>query len=283
MNTNSAASTIMLVCRKRPENSAGKEVFFEDLVPQIKATARDAVARFATDGITGVDLLLSTYGPVLSVLSSAWPVYSSEAGPDGKARLLRPEEALNIAREELVQARRRSLVGHQVTFDPVTDFWLIAWELFQAEEFPYDAARQLALAVGGQDPEQLAAAGLLAKKTGTVVLLTPAERRRRILRPVQDGAFDTLPLVDVLHAVMITADIDGFAAAKALMDRLGLIDNQRFLALVQGAVNALPHTKKKGEFIRPEMRTLAALVTAYLPSVHLPEDEPPTTLFDFEN
>lgn len=277
---NSAASTIMLVCRQRPGHPDGHQVFFEDLITDIKAAARDAITRFEASGIGGVDLLLSTYGPVLSVISSVWPVFSSEANSDGSARLLRPEEALNVAREELVQARRRALVGRQVTFDPVTDFWLIAWEMFQAEEFPYDEARRLALAVGGQDPEGLSAIGILAKKAGTVVLQTPAERRRRILRPVQDGHLEDRPLIDVLHAILVTAELDGLPAAKALMDRLELTTDQRFLALAQGAVNALPRSKKKGELIRSEARVLDAIVTAYLPSVHIPEDEPVSTLFD---
>ena len=47
----------------------------------------------------GVDLLLSSYGPVLSVISAQWPVLSSEADESGNARRLRPEEALDIARE----------------------------------------------------------------------------------------------------------------------------------------------------------------------------------------
>jgi len=275
---NSAASTIMLVCRKRAEQAAG-ERFFEDLLPDVKTAARDAVERFEKDGIAGVDLLLSTYGPVLSVISGAWPVYSSEVDESGKARLLRPEEALDVAREELIQARRRALVGRQVTFDPVTDFWLISWELFQAEEFPYDEARRLALAVGGQDPEGLASAGILKKKSGSVVLQKPADRRRRVLRPVQYGEIQGLPLVDVLHGVMVIAEVDGLGAGKAAMDRLGLTEDARFVALVQGAVNALPFGKKKGQFIRPEAETLHGLVTAYLPSVELPEEEPPTELF----
>lgn len=280
MNTNSAASTIMLVCRQRPERLTGQSVFFEDLVPEIKAAARDAVARFEADGIGGVDLLLSTYGPVLSVISSAWPVYSSEADQEGNARLLRPEEALDVARGELVQARRRALVGREVTFDPITDFWLLAWEMFRAEEFPFDEARRLALAVGGQDPDRLAAAGVLTKKAGTVVLLAPSARRRRVLRPVQDGALEGLPLVDVLHAVLVTAELDGLGAAKALMDRLGLSTDSRFVALVQGAVNAVPRTKKRGVFVRPEAGLLDGLVTAYLPSVTVPVDDPVGTLFD---
>lgn len=276
---NAAASTVMLVCRKRAVTRAA-DVFFEDVIPDVKAAAREAAARFEKDGIQGVDLLLATYGPALSVISAVWPVYSSEASADGSARLLRPEEALDVARQELVEARRRSIVGRQVTFDPVTDFWLIAWELFKAEEFPYDDARRLALAVGGQDPDGLAAAGLLKKKAGTVVLQSPADRRRRVLRPVHDGDFENLPLIDVLHGVLVTADLDGLAAAKTLMDRYGLTTEPRFLALVQGAVNAVPRTKQKGVFIRSEAATLDALVTAYLPSVTVPEDELSDTLFD---
>jgi adenine-specific DNA methylase len=281
MQKNAAASTVMLVCRKRPQAPEG-ETFFDDLIPSLRAAARDAVARFDRDGIRGVDLLLSTYGPVLSVISAAWPVYSSEADADGSARLLRPEEALDVARAELVEARRRAIVGRQVTFDPATDFWLIAWEIFQAEEFPYDEARRLALAVGGQDPEALASAGILKKKAGTVVLQAPAERRRRVLHVVQDGQFEGLSLIDILHGVLITADFDGLAAAKTLMDRHGLTTEPRFLALVQGAVNALPRTKKHGDFIRPEAATLDSLITAYLPSISVPDDEPPDTLFDVD-
>lgn len=276
---NSAASTVMLVCRKRPPTAAD-QTFFDDLVPDIKEAAKAAVLQFETDGIRGVDLLLSTYGPVLSVISSAWPVYSSDAGVDGSARLLRPEEALDVAREVLVEARRRSIVGRQVAFDPATDFWLIAWELFKAEEFPYDEARRLALAVGGQDPEGLAALGLIKKKSGTVVLQAPADRRRRVLRPVQDGEFQDLSLIDVLHGVLVVAELDGLAAAKTLMDRHGLSVDQRFLALLQGAVNAVPRSRVKGAFVRPEAAVLDAIATTYFPSVGIPEEEPSDTLFE---
>jgi len=276
---NSAASTVMLVCRKRAL-ADGEAVFFEDLVPRIRDAARRAITQFEADGIIGVDLLLSTYGPVLSVISAVWPVYSSEASADGSARLLRPEEALDVARAELVESRRKSIVGHDAKFDAATDFWLIAWDTFQAEEFPYDEARRLALAVGGQDPEQLAALGLILKKSGTVVLQAPEKRRKRVLRPVQDGEFADLSQIDILHGVIVTADLDGLAAAKALMDRYSLTSDPRFLALVQGAVNAVPRTKKSGKFIRPEAAALDALSTAYLPSIKLPEEEPSDRLFD---
>ena len=81
---NAAASTIMLVCRKRGEPSTSRIPYFEDLEGEVRQAAKDAVERFSAAGISGVDLLLSTYGPALSVISAHWPVYSSEADEIGQ-------------------------------------------------------------------------------------------------------------------------------------------------------------------------------------------------------
>ena len=135
-NKNAAASTIFLVCRKRAP-STERPPFFEDIEGAVRAAVREAVERFASAGLSGVDLLLSTYGPALSVISAHWPVYSSEADPTtGRSRLLRPEEALDAGRQEVVRLQRRRLVGTDVQFDALTDFELIAWETFKAAEFP---------------------------------------------------------------------------------------------------------------------------------------------------
>ena len=147
---NAAASTIMLVCRKREPRQSSSHPFFEDLEAEVRAAAREATVRFAAAGISGVDLLLSTYGPALSVISANWPVFSSEADEaTGRSRLLRPEEALDAAREEVVRLRRQRLVGSEAALDAMTDFALLAWDTFKAAEFPFDEARRLALASGG--------------------------------------------------------------------------------------------------------------------------------------
>lgn len=276
---NSAASTIMLVCRKRDTSTDGGKVYFEDIEADVRQAARDAAVRFEAAGIGGVDLLLSTYGPSLSVLSRVWPVYSSETDDEGRSRLLRPEEALGAAREEVVRLRKAALVGHDVAFDGVTDFVLIAWQTFQAEEFPYDEARRLALAIGGGDVETLAGAKVLDKKAGTVRLLSPRERKRKVYRPVVDGEVAGLPMVDVLHAVMVEASESSLAAAKALCDRLRLLDDARFVDLVQAMVRALPNTRVKGKWVRPEAEVLHQFCTAYLPQVDLPADPVSDTLF----
>lgn len=275
---NAATSTIMLVCRKR--NRDGDEnarPYFEDLEGDVRIAARNALVQFQAAGIAGVDLLLATYGPALSVISSAWPVYSAEADPEtGRSRLLRPEEALDAAREEVVRLQRQRLVGAPVTLDPLSDFTLIAWDTFRAAEFPFDEARRLALAVGGLDVDQLAQAKLIAKKSGAVQLLAPDRRVRRgedgALPGVRPGATSFGCAIDALHTVMYVSDQDGLPAGKALIDRAGLLTDAAFRACLQGLVNAVPRTKLKGEWVRPEAGTLDRICSMYFPDIDIPHD-----------
>jgi adenine-specific DNA methylase len=289
LKKNSAKTTIFLVCRKR-EVDGESHPFFEDIEGDVRAAAREALVRFAGMGLSGVDLLLSTYGPSLSVISSQWPVYSSEADREtGRARLLRPEEALDAARAEVVRLQRNRLVGRPAQLDPLTDFTMIAWDTFRAVEFPFDEARRLALAVGGLDVDELVRARILEKKSGTVVLVAPAKRLRRraeeesALPGVRPDASSFAVAVDAVHTAMYLADLDGLAATKAFLDRVGLSSDARFAAALQGLVNAIPRAKAKGEWIRPEAGTLDALCAAYFPDIALPEEgvaaDPPGQLF----
>jgi adenine-specific DNA methylase len=273
---NAASSTIILCCRKRGNGSGGK-TYFEDVEGDVRAAARDALGRFSAFGMQGVDLLLSSYGPVLSVISSRWPVYSSEADPvSGKSRLLRPEEALDAARGELVRLQRQRLIGHAAQLDPISDFVIMSWEIFRAREFPFDEARRLALAVGGLDVDELVRAKVVEKKAGTVVLTPPARRVRReadleVGLPGTYLAAQSFPvIIDALHTAMHLAEEDGPTAAKAWLDRVGLTDDQRFQAALQGLVNAMPRTKTKDKWVVPEAEWLDA-VCFYFPDVTVAE------------
>lgn len=273
---NSAASTIMLVCRKRDLTSSdARGVYLEDIEGEVRQAAREAVTRFRADGIDGVDLLLSAYGPTLSVVSQHWPVHVSEADDDGRARLLRPEEALTVARAEIVRIQRARLVGHPIEFDPLTDFVVAFWDVIKDATATFDEGRRLALAVGGLDIDELQRAKILVKKAGTVRLLDPRERLRAHagedtspgVRP-HAGSFGNL--IDAVHTVCHVADEDGLGSAKALMDRMGLAKDSRFIAAVQALVNAVPRVQLKGAFIIPMAESLDRIATTYLPSVTFP-------------
>ena len=293
-NMNSAASTIMLVCRKREDRETEHRTYLDDIEHDIRLAARDAATRFQHDGIDGVDLLLSTYGPTLSVISQNWPVYSSTPDADGRDQLLRPEDALALAREEIVDLRRSRLVGKAAKVDGLTDFVLLAWDTFGAREFPFDTARLLALAVGGLDVDDLERAKIVSKSSGKVTLLTPKERLRR-------GADSGLPgvtpeassfeyIIDAVDTALYIAEVDGQQAAKRFLDRHGYTSDGGFVSTLQGLANAIPRTKVKGTWAVREAGLIDTLCTLYFDDVVLPEAEEmaalaapdENTLFDVE-
>ncbi|WP_145002653.1 hypothetical protein [Kocuria marina] len=293
-NMNSAASTIMLVCRKREGRRDDHKVYLDDIEDDIRLAAREAATRFQHDGIDGVDLLLSTYGPTLSVISQSWPVYSSTPDADGRDQLLRPEDALALAREEIVDLRRSRLVGRAAKVDTLTDFVLLAWDTFGAREFPFDTARLLALAVGGLDVDALERARVLSKSSGKVRLLKPKERLRREADSELPGvtpeaaAFDYM--IDAVDTALYIAEVDGQQAAKRFLDVHGFTSNVGFVSTLQGLVNAIPRTKVKGAWVVPEAGLLDTLCTLYFDDVVVPEatelaalvDANENTLFDVE-
>ncbi|MFE1988277.1 DUF1156 domain-containing protein [Streptomyces mirabilis] len=285
-NVNAAESTIMLVCRKRDDRNTDSKLYLDDIEQDIRRAAREAATRFQHDGIEGVDLLLSTYGPTLSVISQSWPVYSSLPDEDGRDKLLRPDEALALAREEIVDLRRSRLIGNAAKVDTLTDFVLLAWDTFSARQFPFDTARLLALAVGGLDVDALERAKLVSKSSGTVTLLTPSERVRRggdsNAPGVRPEAASFAYVIDAVDTALYVAEHDGMPAAKRFLDKHGYINDAGFISTLQGLVNAMPRTKVKGEWVVSEAGRLDTLCTLYFPDVILSEATDVTTLFEDE-
>ncbi|MDE0496288.1 MAG: DUF1156 domain-containing protein [Acidimicrobiaceae bacterium] len=275
---NAVRSTVFLSCRKRVDKAVGEDtVYLDDIAADIRDAAGDALERGHTQGLAGVDLLLSTYGPALSVLSSLWPVYAAEADETtGRSRLLRPEEALTVARGEVLRRERMRLVGREIEFDPLTDFTLLAWSMFGAREFPYDEARKLALSISDLDLDDAVNAKLLSSTEDKVRLTEPRLRLRRDTDTHLPGIDRSRAVVDVwVDAVHTTAYItaqDGVGAAKRWLDERDLAENPVFESCLQAFVRALPNTKHQGEWNVPEAGHLHSLVRTYFEDVELPPE-----------
>lgn len=267
---NAARSTILLACRKR--EPAAEPTWWDDIAPQVRQAAREKAAEFAAEGVSGVDLYLSTFGPALSVISAHWPVLTREFDErSGQPKALRPELALDLAREEVLRLRKQGLLlGREVQFDPLTDWYLIAWDAFRAEQFPADEARKLALALGMDIEQDLVARKVIAKKGSDVVLLGPRARRGKGKADPEASAFATL--LDALHTAMLVHDEDGAPACAAFLKRSGLGDDAQFKAALQAMLNAIPRARSKGKFVRPEAATLDALRAAFFEELTLPSE-----------
>lgn len=270
---NSAQSTILLNCHKRGETVPA---YWTDIRRDVESAAVDAVERFSRHGLRGVDLTLATYGPVLAVLSRNWPVYTGALDEAGEPEVLRPDVALDLAREKVATLKKRGLLGGKdVEFDRVTDWWLLAWSDFQAAEFPAGEALKLSLATH-LDLETLSKTHkLIRAASGKATLLTPAQRRTAKGLDVDAATYPSL--IDTLHSLMLIYDEDGASAAQSWLARRNLTDDIRFRELVRAALNAVPRGRQNGSFVRPEARVLDSLRTSFFEDIPLPP-EPETAM-----
>jgi len=265
---NSAASTIFLTCRKRGDTSSA---YWADIRADVAAAARNAAAQFSAEGMSGIDLTISAFGPVLSVLSRSWPVFTGELDEEGNPQILRPDVALDLAREEVSQLKKRGLLGgRDVEFDRISDWYLLAWADFKASEFPYDEGRKLSIALHLEMDDLAKVHKVVKAASGSVTILTPAQRRTAGGLDPDAASWPTL--IDALHALMLIYAEEGLAAAKAWLSRTGIGDDQKFRDLVEAAINAIPRVKEKGEFVRPEAAALEGLRSTIFDDIAAPAD-----------
>jgi len=262
---NAAQSTILLTCRKR--STSGEPAWWDEIRGEIRRAAGERAREYERAGITGVDLYLAAYGPALGVLSRRWPVLTGEADPEtGEPRRLEPEAALAVAREEVAALRKKGLLGQAVRFDPVTDFWLLAWDAFKAATFPADEARKLSLALGCDlEVELVRAHRVLAKQGDTVTIQEPASRRTRGRLDPEDP-FPTL--LDVLHTALLLVVEEGTTSAHRFLRQRGYAGDAVFRSLVQGAIRAVPAARdRRGSLARPEADALERLRQVAFPDL----------------
>jgi putative DNA methylase len=269
---NAASSTILLICRNRSANQ--EAVWWDDIKAKVRRVAREKAVEFGEQGISGVDLYISAFGPALSVISEQWPVLTSEVDEKtGKPKPLRPEVALDLAREEVIGLRKEGLLlGRQVQFDPPTDWYLMAWDAFKAAEFPADEGRKLAIALGlDLEADLVKQRRLVAKKQGTIILQGPRARRRRDIVDPDAPYFSSW--IDAAHTAMLVYDEDGARACEQFLKRTGLLNDGTFIACLQALLNAIPRTKIKDKFLRPEADILERMRLAFFEELIAPAEE----------
>ncbi len=238
-----AASTILLVCRKRP-TAAGTRGWWEDLQPLVRDTAYAKAQEYSNRGIHGVDLLLATYGPALQVLSSRWPVV------DNKGNEVRPEAALREASKAVSDFRFKSLTTQKLAnVDMPTRFYIHAWDFYQAREFPADAAIKLGHALGVDIEDLMKKYGIL-KKNGDYVMLQGPEERRRAKRFKVDGEGSYNITLDKIHAAMLTYEDKGARGVKQLYQATGFLAEKEYVAAFEALLNALPPNTSEYETLK---------------------------------
>lgn len=254
-----ANSTIFLVCRPRPEQKPEDGVqYWEDLEPRVKAAVRQRIEQFQAGGIRGVDLYLSCFGPALEEFSMHWPIKRGQPKPieqktkkRGRAQLtleelleqddpyaVSPEDALDAARREVKAWRMEKLTSgsRRAQLDPLTEWFVLAWDAFQAPQFPFDEALRLARVVG-LDLDKDVVGVLAEKKTSNLILWDSSTRATKGKLGSPDG---TRSWLDAIHHCAHRARSIDLNAAKQLLDDNGLANSADFLTALEAVLEVLP-------------------------------------------
>jgi hypothetical protein len=254
-----ANSTIFLVCRPRPEQKPEDGVqYWEDLEPRVKAAVRQRIEQFQAGGIRGVDLYLSCFGPALEEFSLHWPIKRGQPKPieektkkRGRAQLtleelleqddpyaVSPEDALDAARREVKAWRMEKLTSgsRRSQLDPLTEWFVLAWDAFEAPQFPFDEALRLARVVG-LDLDKDVVGVLAEKKTSNLILWDSSTRATKGKLGSPDG---TKSWIDAIHHCAHRARSIDLNAAKQLLEDNGLANSADFLTALEAVLEVLP-------------------------------------------
>ena len=156
--TNALSTSIVLVCRKRPENAPSTTR--RNFIAELKRELRPALQKLQASNIAPVDLAQSAIGPGMGVFSK----YRQVLDADGKPMSVRA--ALQIINQELdVYFNEQDGV-----LDADSRFCVELYTQFAFNELKYGDADTLARAKN-TSVEKIAAAGAISAKKGTVRLL----------------------------------------------------------------------------------------------------------------
>ena len=251
-----ANSTIFLACRPRPQQAATAEkLYWEDVEPLVAKAVRERVQKFQEAGIAGVDLYLASFGPALEKFSEFWPLERGTPRPQAELEKKRkkqaelfpeeidpyavtPEDALTAARREVKSWRLEQLTHRKARtdMDPVTAWFVLAWDAFEAPVFPYDEALRLARAVG-VDLDKEIVGRLATKKASDIVLLESQQRAAKMFLGPADGS---RAMLDVVHHAAHAARSRSLEAARELLEKGGWLTEPAFHVALQAVLEVLP-------------------------------------------
>jgi hypothetical protein len=253
-----ANSTIFLVCRPRAERPAdAPSSYWEDVEPQVAEAVRQRIKEFQEAGIGGVDLYLASFGPALQRFSEHWPLRRGTPRPQPEARKRRkqaelfeeewdpyevtPEDALDAARREVKRSRLQQLthMKARTDLDPLTSFYVLAWDAFRAPKFDYDEALRLARAVG-VDLDKDIVGHVAEKKSSAIILWDSAKRAAKGSIGPADGSRSWL---DAVHHAAYAARSRNLQHAQELLSKAQVDGDPAFFAALEAVLEVLPVSK----------------------------------------
>ena len=204
VGSNALASSVVLVCRKRPTDAA--VTTRRDFIAALKAELPSALTQLQRGNIAPVDLAQAAIGPGMAVYTRYAKVL------DASGKRVSVGEALALINQTLDEI----LAEQEGDFD-ADSRWALAW--FEQHGFDageYGIAETLSKAKN-TSVEGMVQAGIVRSQAGSVRLLRPRELPFG-WDPVHD---DRLTTWEAVHHLIRVLEQGGEAATAALVRRLG--------------------------------------------------------------
>ncbi|MCB1175336.1 MAG: DUF1156 domain-containing protein [Leptospiraceae bacterium] len=256
-----AKSTIFLACRML-DKSGKAASYWEDIEEDVGKQVRSRISQFQAAGIGGIDLYLASFGPALEVFSSHWPLKRgvprekpkkwSAAQGTFDPYAVTPEDALDRARIEVKKWRMDQIttVNRKGHLEPETEFYVLAWDAFQAPKFPADEALKLARVIG-LDFDHDIKGKLVAVKSGNVELLDSRARAAQGNLGSIKGSH-----LDILHYVAHLARSKNLSAAQKALEKAELLQDSDLERTLEALLQVLPPIKGSDYEYLNEIRKL---------------------------
>jgi len=204
MGTNALASSIVLVCRPRPQDApTGTR---REFVSRLKAELPEALRTLQRSNIAPVDLAQAAIGPGMAIYTRYARILDAEGRP------LTVRDALALINQVLDE----TIAEQEGDFDAESR-WALAWfEQYGFEEGEFGVAETLSKAKD-TSVDAMVDAGILYAAKGRVRLLKPAE-----YPPSWNPAADrSMPVWKTLHQLIRTLDAKGEAGTADVVRILG--------------------------------------------------------------
>ncbi|MGB9872291.1 MAG: LAGLIDADG family homing endonuclease [Anaerolineae bacterium] len=269
------ASSIYMVCRKRPFRPDGRPSVGEYAAVQreMEARIREKLAQFWEEGIRGADFFMSAIGPAVEAFGRYDRVERLSGDPVTVAELLDDVRRMvgEFALERILtltpppppaaappplsrQAGEGRGPGGEVrAVDPLTRFYLLWRWTYNHARVPFDDARKLAAIVGVELTEHWGPGGLVEKQKEYVHVRAPHERARDprfVARMEGQSAAPSRPtMVDALHwAAVLWAE----NRIAELQDYLAATygENEAFWQVVQAVGDVLPEGDRERQLLQ---------------------------------
>jgi len=202
-NSNALASSIVLVCRKRPEDA--RRISRSDFLGRLRSEFPSAFTKLQAASIAPVDLAQAAIGPGMAIYTS----FSKVEAPDGTR--VGVHDALSMINQVLDE----TLAEQEGDFEPQERLAIAWFEEYGFNGGEYGRAEILSKAKNAS-LTTLVEGGVIEARHGKVRLLRPSE-----LSPVWDPSRGAHLLSwVVLHQLIRALEADGEAASAAVMAKV---------------------------------------------------------------